>query len=56
MAQFTTRERWEFAVRAALSVIFSIASLWIMVRGTYSDVTVKSAVAIMGILAGYWLR
>lgn len=47
---------WNFGIRAALSLLFTIACLFVILRGGYSDAVDKWAFGIAGLVLGYWLR
>jgi hypothetical protein len=54
--EFTTRERWLFVVRVAVSAIALVVSLFVILSGAYPDATVKWAFGMAGLVIGYWLR
>jgi hypothetical protein len=47
---------YNFAIRAALSLLFGIACLFVILHGDYSDAVDKWAFGIAGLVLGYWLR
>lgn len=57
MAQFSERDRHQFLARAVLSLILTIACLYVLlVRENPSDSLTKWAIATVGVVIGYWLR
>ena len=54
--QFTQKERWMLVVRLAVSAVFGLASLYIILSTGYPDATSKWAFGIVGLVIGYWLR
>jgi hypothetical protein len=53
---FSPRDRWMLAIRAAISFILLSASLYVIMIGQYPDAITKWAIGIIGIIVGYWLR
>ena len=53
---FTTKDRWSFVVRVAVSAVFLAGSFFVILRNTYPDGTTKWAFGIAGLVIGYWLR
>jgi len=53
---FTTKDRWTFVVRVVMSLSVLSVSLFIILKNTYPDATVKWAFGLAGLVIGYWLR
>jgi hypothetical protein len=53
---FTAFDWANFAVRTAVTLALLIGGLWVLLRDTYPDGTVKWAMGAVGLGAGYWLR
>lgn len=55
MPEFTARDRWHFAARAVVSLVFGIPAIYIVLKGEPVE-SVKWATGVIGVIIGYWLR
>lgn len=53
---FTSLDWAMFVVRTLVTLALLVGGLWVLLRNSYPDGTIKWAMGAVGLGAGYWLR